>query len=88
MSRFKPEPPPPPVADRPLCPACRKPLRPYIVPVYEQRDDGYLGQRVGSTWKGAYDAYGAFCTLRCCQNYANVVYRDRGLILVNEKRSR
>jgi len=86
--RFTPDPAPPPVAERPLCPACRKPLKPWISPVYADSPEGFLGQRIGSTWKGGYDGYGSFCTLRCCATYANVIYRDKGLILVGAETGR
>ena len=93
MSRrnIKPDPAPPPVKDRPKCPACRKPMRPWINDIYAQSDEGfklYGNGPIRREWKGEYHGYGAFCTQRCCVNYANVVYRDHNLILVNEARSR
>ena len=67
--------------ERPLCPCCRKPLRPH----YHTQDDrgmpawgGNATQRVFAGWMG----YDAFCTQRCAVHYANVVYKQKGLVLV------
>lgn len=66
----------PPVNERPKCPNCRKPLRPYWeTHAEEKHGDGRPGRITYEVWKGRYHAYGAFCTLRCCESYANRVYK-------------
>lgn len=93
---------PPPVAERPRCPNCDKPLRPIVytdygtkeVPVtsyrrvevvpgafrMEARPTGKTATVPGDVplarrWTGEYAGYGAFCTLRCCESFANAAYR-------------
>jgi hypothetical protein len=64
------------VADRPKCPQCKKPLRPWWdTHAEEKHADGRPGRVTYLVWNGKYDSYGAFCTLRCCERYANDVYR-------------
>lgn len=69
---------PPPVADRPRCPACSKPLKPVIhtnfAPSTTQAG-GYSLARASLAWHHEYKRYGAFCTLRCCETFANAAYR-------------
>jgi len=69
--------PPPKPAARPKCPACDKPLRPNIV-TNTERDrtvPGFALREVSREWTGHYRAYGAFCSLRCCEVFANAAYR-------------
>jgi hypothetical protein len=69
--------PPEPLA-RPKCPNCAKPLRPWVTERTERRDTAGVGfdtVTVGRRWSGHYQSYGAFCTLRCCEQFANDAYR-------------
>lgn len=72
---------PPPVASRPRCPCCDKPLRPRIAHDYKRRDvdgGGFVTDKVALPWAGEYLGYGAFCTLRCCDAYANAEFKRTG----------
>lgn len=60
---------PPPMEQRPVCPGCGVRLRPWI-------DGGYEEPR---QWSGDYDAYGAFCRLRCAADYANKEFKRTGM---------
>jgi ribosomal protein L34E len=64
----------PPVADRPRCGNCNKTLKP-INQLKRLRTDGQ-GFVVNKRWTGQYRAYGHFCTLRCCNEFANWAYRQ------------
>lgn len=68
---------PPPVSERPRCPNCDKPLQPAMT--WESRRvldaAGFTLRRMNYRWTGNYSAYGAFCTLRCCESFANAAYR-------------
>ena len=55
---------PPPPDKRPKCPQCAKTLRPRF---WEVQDEEVR------RWDG-YQSYGHFCSLRCCERYANRVY--------------
>lgn len=75
---------PPEVIARPRCPACQGRLRPFIHDQWA-RDHSAVGfeMRVTSRrWLGDYYSYGAFCSLRCCNTFANAAlkagYRMRG----------
>ena len=37
---------------------------------------GFGYKIVSKTWRGDYHGYGAFCTLRCCEQFANLVYKS------------
>lgn len=65
----------PPVASRPKCPQCGKPLRPYWETASEQRTGS--GSITREKWRGQYHGYGAFDTMRCAVDYANRVVRSR-----------
>ena len=71
---------PPPVAQRPRCPACDKPLRPFITHDYVRVnvENGFRSEKVAQPWGGTYIGYGAFCTLRCCEAYANAEFKRTG----------
>jgi hypothetical protein len=63
--------------DRPKCPNCGKPLRPYTSHDYERinlEQGGFNHKRTRLEWDGRYDSYGAFCTLRCAAAFANDAY--------------
>ncbi len=68
---------PPPVAARPRCPQCASPLRPVIdtrcVRVYDGQ--GFRVRPVSREWLGLWRGYGAFCSLRCCEGFANAAHR-------------
>jgi len=73
--------PAPEVSKRPTCPNCHKPLRPVIHRVQERREltGSQLNTQiryvtVGREWTGKYHGYGAFCTLRCTEQFANAAY--------------
>lgn len=97
MKRPKPNPPPPPVNERPKCPQCNKPLKPWIKTDWETKPidgppiriaTGEMLPQIAQVptnvrWTGKYDGYGAFCTLRCCEkfaNWANKQIRDGKLV--------
>lgn len=69
---------PPPIQQRRICPNCNLPLR--LMTVREGEDDRYRRRENGKLpprgpiekWK--YNSYGHFCTLRCCEKYANTIY--------------
>ena len=82
--------PPPPVAQRPKCGNCNEPLAPRmnsdtvrepIPPTTNPSGDvaygggGFHHRIVSKTWDGTYHAYGNFCTLRCCEAFANAMYK-------------
>lgn len=69
---------PPPVADRPKCPGCNKPLRPRIEHEYIRRNPAEGFTKVALPWGGGYRGYGAFCTLFCCEFYANAEFKRSG----------
>lgn len=64
---------------RPRCPGCNDPLRPRMKTTVFY-DDGPQGRsrRAESEWMGSYRGYGHFCTLRCCERYANKVFELYG----------
>lgn len=64
---------PPPARLRPHCPQCSKPLRPMWHELKFERVENKQGFEYQSTleWRGRYHGYGAFCTLRCCETFAN-----------------
>lgn len=65
--------PPPPTADRPRCPNCDKPLRPAV---WLKSSGNFLtGEGRTKEWNGGYLGYGAFCSLKCCEQFANAAYR-------------
>lgn len=69
---------PPALADRPKCPCCGTPLRPWIREERERQAtaQGIEFKLVERTWfREAYRSYGAFCTLRCCERFANASYK-------------
>lgn len=69
------------VADRPKCPGCDKPLRPRITHDYVRRDiegGGFTHDKVALPWGGSYLGYGAFCSLKCCEAYANAEFKRTG----------
>lgn len=72
---------PPPRAERPRCPWCIRPLRPDVRTVYERTafpdGVGFYQKPVAREWRGAYQGYGAFCSLVCCAAYANAIYEGR-----------
>jgi hypothetical protein len=58
---------PPPPAQRPRCPGCLKPRRPFVSQSFHASADV-----VQLAWKpGDWHGYGHFCTLNCAQRYAN-----------------
>ena len=83
--RIKPNPPPPPIADRPKCPACGKRLKPFITYDLEIEEydtppfgRGHHTVQTNHRWRGDYQGYGHFCTLRCGVRWANAVYDFTG----------
>lgn len=72
--------PPPAVKDRPKCPACAKPLRPYLRPIREEQPDGMMSLHpIAREWTGRYDAYAQiFCGVTCAARYGVAVVRARG----------
>jgi hypothetical protein len=74
--------PPPPVKDRPLCPGCSRPLRPYLEAHWEIEPDGT--RQLGAShreWKGRYHGRAnIFCGTECAAQYAISEVRNiRGL---------
>lgn len=85
MSAITYNPPAPPAIARPRCPCCRVTLRPMYVEVRERvpfaEGGGFATVTVERRWQGRYHGYGAFCTLRCCDRFANlVVTRARAIL--------
>lgn len=72
---------PPPVKDRPLCPGCSRPLRPMLWGGYPL---GMNQPPEPRYWDGTYQSYGRFCSLKCCQGYANFMFRRHGTMLVKK----
>lgn len=67
----------PSVGDRPKCPNCMTPLRPFVTHTYTRKDHpegGFSSDKVRDPWAGTYEGYGAFCTLRCCSQFANAAF--------------
>lgn len=79
--------PPPPIEERPICPCCKKRLRPRISKKTEGRVVGIFTTQ-GTAARGpeifekkeyvvvsrawlGWHAYGHFCTMRCAVNWAN-----------------
>lgn len=79
MAKYpKPDPPPPPVTKRPKCPSCHKPLRPYLEVSWKRVDGtngGFHMEPERRWWTGRYTGYGKFCSLKCCDRFANAAYR-------------
>lgn len=70
--------PPPPVAERPKCPGCNKPLRPFLISVYEPEvEGGYQLHVEARRWEGRYHGCGAFCGINCAARYANAIVREK-----------
>jgi hypothetical protein len=78
-----------PVALRPRCPQCRRPLAPLFETVRYERVDstgkvidenartlGYSTRAV-TEWRGSYHGYGHFDKLRCAADFANKVVDER-----------
>lgn len=67
--------PAPPVKGRPRCQNCGKPLRPQmaIVKAADYRDPK---SKHVTEWNGCYHSYGFFCSLICCEQFANAAYRS------------
>jgi hypothetical protein len=70
----------PPVKDRPKCPACSRPLKPNMTPRFWSDPERRAIEP--SKWTGTYKRYGAFCTLTCCDAYANEMYKRHGTTFV------
>jgi hypothetical protein len=72
----------PPMAERPRCPQCQRPLAPYWYTV-ERSTKGTPDQWYERMeWRGEYRGYGHFCTTRCAVHYANdAVERERAAAL-------
>ena len=68
---------PPELIARPRCPYCDKRLRPQVVEERSRRDTagGFESVVTSRRWPGRYAAYGAFCTLRCCEAFANAAFK-------------
>lgn len=68
----------PPVAKRPKCPQCDKPLTPLFLRVKSERipiqGGGHTYQDT-LKWDGDYRSYGVFCTLRCAERFANAAHK-------------
>jgi hypothetical protein len=75
---------PPQMRARPKCPGCGKRLRPYMATVENARllkpgdfenniDPQFTARKV--EWTGDYHSYGEFCTLRCCEQFANMIVK-------------
>lgn len=64
----------PAVKDRPRCPNCDKPMRPWRVSRRAYKD-GMFGPRVYEPWDGRYQGYGSFCSTPCCRQFANAAHR-------------
>jgi hypothetical protein len=65
--------PPPAVADRPKCPGCGRPLRPWLNNICEETPDGMRDwmHPTGREWTGRYHGYlGVFCGTQCAAEYA------------------
>lgn len=68
----------PPIGNRPRCPMCAKPLQPFNTTEWhrQNRPDGrFVTVKGETTWSGRYRCYGAFCTLRCCEAFANKAHQ-------------
>ena len=68
---FEPGREPPPVKERPHCAFCGKRRVPEIHGGLQYITGAYAGNRY---WTGRYKGYGRFCTLRCCERFANAAY--------------
>ena len=79
----------PAIVDRPHCPACDKALRPTINTTWERvpgpGPGGFSYKAADKRWTGAYGGYGAFCSLSCCQAYANAMFTRHGTRFVLAK---
>lgn len=76
----------PAIKDRPKCPACSNPLRPAMLTVYRTPEMRSQWQSKNEKeWTGRYLGYGAFCTLSCCQAYANAMFKRHGETFVLAK---
>jgi hypothetical protein len=65
--------PPPPVDQRPRCPGCGTPLKPYIRRHY---DNGIGKEATGQEWEGTYTSYhGLWHSLRCALRFATQAYK-------------
>lgn len=66
--------PPPATKDRPRCPYCDRPRSPHFNVIdYGKHTDPNSTRIV--EWNGTYRGYGAFCSLRCAEFFANAAYR-------------
>jgi endogenous inhibitor of DNA gyrase (YacG/DUF329 family) len=65
--------PPPPEKDRPECPYCGKRLRPRLEINFNANSSGVTC--ISHGWKGKYNSYGAFCSLRCGMRFGNAAYK-------------
>lgn len=68
----------PAMADRPRCPACDASLRPWIEETCARIDlpeGGHDYRPISRKFNGKYHGYGHFCSLRCCDSFANAAYR-------------
>lgn len=69
----------PPIGHRPRCPNCNKRLLPLFKTNSERvatAGGGFTYKNVSKEWLKRYDSYGNFCTLRCCEKFANAAFRD------------
>ncbi len=69
---------PPEAIARPRCPNCDKRLRPLTTEEWTRQHDaggGFRSVVTSRRWLGRYHAYGAFCTLRCCETFANAAFK-------------
>ena len=68
--------PPPAVKDRPKCPGCAQPRRPYLRNIRETQPDGYQELHPSAReWTGEYHGFGEFCGSTCAAQFANRVVR-------------
>jgi hypothetical protein len=65
---------PPPVCERPKCPGCGKPLRPWIEGGWEEFRH----------WEGHYQGYGDFCSTTCTVFYANALFKKTGVRFIRK----
>jgi hypothetical protein len=67
---------PPPRVRRPVCAGCKKPRQPDFRPIVStEAPESSIGPRGynAKEWRGEYEGYGYFCTMRCAVTYANQV---------------
>lgn len=67
----------PPVAERPKCGWCLKPLRPEYLTAWERRQTeyGFAPEPVSRAWSGRYHGTGSFCSQRHAVWFAEAAHK-------------